>query len=360
MGFFGFFKDLVINGTVHVFQDIFMPGSRTSRRIEQDIKKGKTIPVDFDKDKFIIFSDIHRGDGKKNDRFKNVNIYSDALSHYKEDYNLVLLGDIEECWGYKKKMDNLIHHNKDLFAQESHFITKGRYIRIIGNHDDMWARPEKVDKYLNPYTGGKDIEPCPAVILEQNGKKLLLIHGCQGNNFSDIGDQFSSSMVNFKFNTGVVKSSLKEFEKKRRKLRKQELRILKWAKGKKMIVVMGHTHTPYFLSQPTTRFETKVLSDIDTALRKVIDKQTRKQLEKSKRSLNKIISSVEELRKEIDKVKVEISPAVFNSGNCCKDIDEISAIEISDGEIREVYWKAGENQPQIVNKEKLSKIFQML
>ena len=64
--------------------------------------------------------------------------------------------------------------------------------------------------------------------------------------------------------------------------------------------------------------------------------------------------------KEIKKVLNDISPAVFNTGNCCKDIDEISGIEISEGIIKEVYWKKDSDKPEIVREKKITEIFEQI
>jgi UDP-2,3-diacylglucosamine pyrophosphatase LpxH len=307
-----------------------------------------------------MFSDIHRGNGGENDRFNNESIYLNALSYYKNKYNLVLLGDIEEGWGYKHDLGSVINHNNQSIGIEREFVKNNRYIRIIGNHDDVWVSPEEVLEYLSAGSREPVIDPLPAVILAQGDKKILLIHGCQGNNFGDMGDRFSRFVINIKFRTGFIRSTLKEFEKRRRKLRKHEMQILKWAKGKKMIVVIGHTHTPYFMSMPNVRFEQKLLKNVEKSLKTAIDKFSMKQLKKSKRSLENIIQSVNDQEKEIKKVVDDISPAVFNTGNCCKDIDEISGIEISNGTIKEVYWKKDSEKPEIVRQKKLTEIFKKI
>ena len=60
----------------------------------------KTVGLDVQHSKIIIFSDHHRGrmDGA-DDFYNNQNSYEKALSQYLEkDFKLVLLGDVEEFW----------------------------------------------------------------------------------------------------------------------------------------------------------------------------------------------------------------------------------------------------------------------
>lgn len=365
MGIFGFVTHLIRNSTIYLISDLIGLDGRVRRRIQQDIDNGITITKDFSKDNFIIFSDIHRGNRDSADRFKNELIYYKALSYYNEnDYNLVLLGDIEECWGYKNRMGSLKQENMILFQMEMNFVKKGKYFRIIGNHDDMWEDPDLVDKYLNitqndSHQNPNRITPYLSVTLEHEGEKVLLIHGCQGHNFSDIGDKFASGVVNFKFSHGI-QSKKDEFVKKRRKLRRQEKKILKWAKNKEMIVIMGHTHVPYFMSVPSTRFEKNSIGLIDKALGKTKDRRYMRELNKSKKYQKMIIKSIEKQKENIKKIKDEISPVFFNSGNCCKDSDEISAIEISGGMIKEVYWRKDVDIPEVENEKSLSEVFNLL
>ncbi|MCK4889414.1 MAG: hypothetical protein KAS97_05735, partial [Candidatus Aminicenantes bacterium] len=54
------------------------------------------------------------------------------------------------------------------------------------------------------------------------------------------------------------------------------------------------------------------------------------------------------------------SKVFFNTGNCCKDSDEISAIEISGGMIKEIYWKRGSTTPEINNHRDLDEVFSLI
>ena len=58
------------------------------------------LPFAPDRDRFVCFSDHHKGDGGNADDFrKNASLYSQALSYYEEQgYRLILLGDNEELW----------------------------------------------------------------------------------------------------------------------------------------------------------------------------------------------------------------------------------------------------------------------
>ena len=364
MSVLGFAGHLLRNVTIHLIPDLLGSIGRVKRRMQEDMDNGPEILIDFFNENFVIFSDIHRGDGSDADRFKNGDIYSTALSYYNDkNYNLILLGDIEEGWGFKDKLDFLKQKNLPHLKLEMKFVNRGKYFRVIGNHDDIWRDQSKVDKYLflinNFGQNSNKINPEVSIILKHEDKKILLIHGCQGHNFADIGDKCASDFINFKFKHGF-KSSKDEFAKKRKKLRKQERKILKWAKDKNMIVVMGHTHIPYFMSIPSTRFEEKSLELIRDSMGKIRDSAQLKQLKILKDDQENILNSVKEQKKNIEEEKMKYSKVFFNTGNCCKDSDEISAIEISGGMIKEIYWKRGSTTPEINNHRDLDEVFSLI
>ena len=68
-------------------------------RLTRAYQQAKRIPF-TNSDKFILFSDCHRGDGSFADEFaNNRNIYMHALSHYyKNDFQYIELGDGDELW----------------------------------------------------------------------------------------------------------------------------------------------------------------------------------------------------------------------------------------------------------------------
>ena len=68
-------------------------------RLSKAYNEAKRIGFD-NTSKFILFSDIHRGDSSFADDFaNNRNIYYHALQHYfKEGYTYIELGDGDELW----------------------------------------------------------------------------------------------------------------------------------------------------------------------------------------------------------------------------------------------------------------------
>ncbi len=343
--------------------DLISPGSRTKKRLKEDSEGGGQFAFDAQKDKLIVFSDLHRGIRKeRGDRFNtNAGLYKEALVHYlKNGYRLVLLGDVEEGWGYWGEMDKIFASYKDVLDLEREFIKEGRYYRVYGNHDDYWRKPGRVNKFFNqdPQIANK-IQAYPAVTFNDNGNKIVMVHGCQGHNFQDVGDALARFFVHLKVDVFKCKTKKHPIER-RKKMRKQEERVFNWANEKKSMVVMGHTHTIYFNSLPNSYFEDRRITNFKKKLSKKISDIERKETEDNIRILKEITGLINEQRKQIKEKGEGVAPGVFNSGNCCVSEKEISGIEIADGEVRLVFWEKDPTLREVVEKESLEKIFKTI
>lgn len=356
---FNLVKDLLYNP----LEDLLAPGKRTSRRMNKDICNAGRFAFDARKDRFVVFSDLHRGARcEEVDRFRsNVKIYYDALQYYYQNgFKLVLLGDVEEGWGSGNRMDRIFDSYKEIVALERKFIDEGRYFRVYGNHDDFWRKPKRVDKFFNNDPAApQKVQVYPALVFEDNGNHILLVHGCQGHNLRDVGDVLARFIVYTKFDALKIKSK-KEALKRRQKMRKQEERILKWADRKKYMVLMGHTHTIYFKSLPKEYFEERAISHYRNLLAYSDFESEREKYKANIEFLEELVKGIRATRLDIESGIESGSPGVFNSGNCCVSDKEISGIEIAEGKIRLVFWKKGSPVAEVVDQEDLDKIFEAI
>lgn len=89
-----------------------------------------------DKDKFILFSDCHRGDGSFADDFaNNGNIFYHALNYYyKNDFHYIELGDGDELWENLFFKD-VFEANKYVYLLLQKFYLRNKLNVIYGNHD---------------------------------------------------------------------------------------------------------------------------------------------------------------------------------------------------------------------------------
>src|SRR4030042_5457763 len=137
------------------------------RKLNSLNKSSIEIPIN-NNDKIVIFSDMHLGNGKRNDDFKkNSDLFHYVLKNYylKNDYTLILNGDIEELLRtsyqkIKKKWQNIYQ----LFDS---FNNKKRLYKIFGNHDYELKFRKDLQKEYNLYE---------SIILDYKGNKIFIFH----------------------------------------------------------------------------------------------------------------------------------------------------------------------------------------
>ena len=270
--------------------------------------KVTTLQIDTAKDKFIIFSDQHKGDKGWADDFKNCEQnYITALQHYNGlQYNFINLGDSEELWKFTAAQ--ILPANEKAFAAEAAF-QPGRYYKTFGNHDIIWKNKLDVIFLLSKYFK----MPLPVyegIILKLQNiitpLNIFLTHGHQGDKMSD-NNSFSTWIVahiwmpvqrylRININTPSKDLSLRN---------KHNKMMYEWSSSRKsMILITGHTHSPVFASG------------------KYLDHPS-----------NKI---------ETGQPAHEVKPTYFNTGCCCFSDSDITGIELADNCIRLIKWHTGE------------------
>lgn len=293
--------------------------------------KIKTLPLDVKKDKIIVFSDLHRGVHDKADDFarceKN---YNAALGYYYESgYTLVILGDSEdlwECWPGR-----VMRTYADSLALESQFAKAGRYIRIFGNHDDLWQHKDAVEKYFSSVNFTPIPAFCEGIVFNvKNTKKIkglneiFLTHGHQGTLTSDTFAWIAKPVVryvwrNFQRLTGV---KLNTPAKDTDELHSHDMAMYNWASSHngKLYLVAGHTHAPVFT--PAT--------SLNTALR-----SGGKIKSAEKRAYQEYYNT---LYRSFINLGEKFIQCYFNTGCCSFSDGDITGIEIADGKMMLVRW----------------------
>ncbi len=258
---------------------------------------------DLSRDRYIIFSDTHKGDRSRGaDEFQiNDELYCHALEYYLNcDYRLVLNGDIEEGW--KASYDAIIAaYESTAFQWEREFARRGpgHYLRIWGNHDMDWRNPGLVKRYLQPVLR-QPVRVHPAVLL---GDRIMIAHGHQGDFNSDRLAWLSRRVVRYLWKPiqrvlGVVPSRNPHIN---RLTRLRDRHLAAWTHAQRLLLIAGHTHAPLMdLLNGNHQHATG-----DSA-----------------------------------------PPAHYINGGCCVDNHSITGVEIDQGEIRLVKWEsAGELAP---------------
>jgi UDP-2,3-diacylglucosamine pyrophosphatase LpxH len=319
----------------------------TFERIEEDISKGKFVrEFDPDRDKYVFFSDTHKGSGDKMaDAFlQNEATFCYALNeYYSKGFTLVQVGDIEECWGFQTRRI-LKRYKESVYNYEGRFFENKKYFRIYGNHDFKWRKEKKVDKLLQPALSNTDLklEVFPALSL---GEHVVILHGHQG---SFNGDRFL---------TVINKSGVRAFTSLffrifgRQKYRasknaqirvKRDIYLSKWAKEHGKLLIAGHTHGYWFESKARIHLH---IPDIDELEKEIeITTDTLEKLLK-KDQIEKIMNLDVKFKDTILSFKCTShlddlnTPCYFNIGAGIYS-DGMTCIEIEDGAITLVMWKS--------------------
>lgn len=230
-------------------------------RLSKAYKEAKRIGFD-NTSKFILFSDIHRGDSSFADDFaNNRNIYYHALQHYfKEGYTYIELGDGDELWENIFFKD-IFEVNKNVYLLMQKFFVENRLHLIFGNHDFVYKNPDTVKKLLSDYFEPREGKKLPlfpnitfseGIILEyrnNDNQEIFLTHGHQADFMNYVGWKFNRFLVRILWKPLQVwgikdpTSPAKNYVE----LIKVERRIKKWiADNGNKITITGHTHRPRF------------------------------------------------------------------------------------------------------------------
>jgi len=335
------------------------------KALDKALKKTKKITFDVTRDKYVVMSDQHIGDGKKgSDDFRlNRKTYKKALNYYyAKGYRFISIGDSEELW--ECDFPNIKQKYQDVYDLEKKFADAGRLLRVYGNHDIFWKSTSFVKKHLQSALPGITI--CEALLLKGKDGTIFLTHGHQGELFSHFLWPLSRVIVRtiwkpgqrflgFK-NTGAAKNI--------KKRSKKEQMYYRWAKAKGLLFVAGHTHRAMFSS----------LSKIDRLKQEIEDLiqlastsfKTSKRYESAMKEIKKKKAELQSYIKwEFGKKVVSsfdetgiFSPCYFNDGCCCYN-NGFTALELDSGMIRLVKWDRGgaKPKPNIYEEDKLKKLF---
>ncbi|MFL5742324.1 MAG: metallophosphoesterase [Flavisolibacter sp.] len=309
--------------------------------IVKEVKqKGPVIRFDSKKDKFIIFSDQHKGAKNGADDFMlcEPNYLAALDYYYQQGWFYIAMGDCEELWentlfAVKKKQ-------RPSFDREQQFFVNNRGIKIFGNHDLYWQNDPFAHFQLKDIFG-QDIPIYEGVLLQaeinSNQLGIFCTHGHQGDLASD-GNWFSKffvskiwaplqSLLKINPNTPAYDSQLKTLHNSI---------MYEWSAAQKnLFLITGHTHQPVFES----------LTHVESLYRQLLYARQVKD-----------DSMIDSLQKEIQERKFEynhvspdylkLKPSYFNSGCCCFSDGDITGIEIEGNCIRLIKWHSKQGTPQ--------------
>jgi predicted phosphodiesterase len=316
--------------------------------IEGKVEKGPVIRFDARKDKFIIFSDQHKGAKDGADDFMICEpAYLAALEYYfQQGFFYITLGDAEELW--ENSLTAVKKNQQPAFEKEKQFVLANRFLKIFGNHDLYWQNDPFAAKQLKEIYS-VDVPIYEGVLLQtsmdQHTVNIFCTHGHQGDLVSD-GNWFSKffvsrvwaplqALLRINPNTPAYDAQLKTLHNSF---------MYQWsAEQANLLLITGHTHQPLFES----------LTYIERLYRQLLFAQQMKD-----QSMEATIEKEIQLRKfQYDHVSADylkLKPYYFNSGCCCFNDGDITGIELEEDCLRLIKWHTLEGKPQRIILEEAS------
>ena len=318
--------------------------------------KGIIIPFNCDEDRFIIFSDQHKGAKDGADDFMLCEpAYLAALDFYlQHQYRLIALGDCEELW--ENSLATVLKHQQPSFDRYKAFTAGQRFYKVIGNHDLDWKNdPLTATQIAGIF--GEELPIFDGVLLQTtiNSRTLsvLCTHGHQGDKGSD-GNWFSKFFVSriwaplqiwlkINPNTPAYDNNLKSLHNQL---------MYEWSNEQhNLLLVTGHTHQPVFESLTHVERLYRQFLTARAAADAQLIKATEAEIRKRKFEYTSLAEDY-----------LTMKPTYFNTGCCCFNDGEITGIEISEGFLRLIKWTrtGGIYERKVLEQQALALLLQSL
>jgi UDP-2,3-diacylglucosamine pyrophosphatase LpxH len=330
----------------------------TLQKAEELEKEKGAMTLDIDKDKLIIFSDLHKGIRDGADDFRrSERAYNAALAYYYyKDYTLVSLGDVEELW--ENRPEPVVKSYAHTLELEGRFHEEGRLWRVWGNHDDNWRYPDQVRKLLQPsFSKSKNtvlVRDAFLLRVVKDGKpqgRMLLLHGQQGTLDSEKIPTISRFFVRYVWRPiqRLTRISTNTPSKDWKLRQSHNIALYRWSEfQKELVLIAGHTHRPVFKS---VIHEAKVKEEFDQLLEQLTATRDDQNNGESQPDMDELLNKVSEAAAELEWIRAQQQqapseadwvpmkkPSYFNTGCCSFKDGDITGIEISCGKISLVKW----------------------
>lgn len=193
-------------------------------KLDQALANSPIIETD-DSFKGFFISDLHMGLGDDADDFKvNARLCLDTMRNYRSNgYRIFVLGDAYELWE-NSHMNEIVK----TYPTICYLLALGTD-RIGGNHDQQLILPQSY-----------------VLFNKKSGKKILLVHGHQGDFFCDEGYLFGEFISRYIWrNLQMIGFKDPTTAQKNKNPTKHELTRMvfhDWAWSRKQTVIFGHIH----------------------------------------------------------------------------------------------------------------------
>lgn len=285
------------------------------------------------KERYVIFSDLHMGDGSAKDDFRqNSQLFKTALAGYysKKGYSAILNGDVEELQRFK--LSNIKTKWKEIYDIFDEFKKDGKLYKLIGNHDLALCLPENQD--------ADDINILHSLTLKSQAGDILIFHGHQAsmtykklNKLVGYTLRYLANPLRIK-NYSVAHNSRKKYAIERM--------VYHHASFNKRVSIIGHTHRPLFESLSKAERLKFRIEQLCRQYARSGSEEKRKPIKKLIKSHKKELTRIFSKKKPIN-LHSQIYhslfhvPSLFNSG-CVIGKRGMTCLEIDCKEIALVHW----------------------
>lgn len=280
---------------------------------------------------WVIFSDLHMGDGGATDDFKrNSGLFEEVLNEYylKSGHALILNGDIEELQRFQVK--KIVNRWKKIYDIFDAFNKRDSLFKTIGNHDLELQLMKDL-----PF----DYKHYDSLKLKFGENHIFLFHGHQASKkYQQHNELIGFTLKYFANPLGIKSYSVSHSSQKQYKIEK---RVYGFSSFNKVVSIIGHTHRPLFES----------LHKVDR-LKYKIEQLCREYTDADNAKHDSIKAEIKSYKKELKKYYRENKnhsfqsyvydslfhiPCVFNSG-CVVGKRGMTCLEIEGDKIRLVHW----------------------
>jgi UDP-2,3-diacylglucosamine pyrophosphatase LpxH len=234
-------------------------------RLTTVFEAAQQIPFD-DSSKIILFSDCHRGDNSRADRFaRNEALFLHALDFYhRGGFTYIEVGDGDDVWKTRSHKDIVRAHPRT-FGMLHRFHRQDRLHLIYGNHDSPNHQPGKLKK--------DGLVAVESLVLQHanTGQRVFLVHGHQADFKSDRLCVLSRMTVRYgwrRLQLLGIESALRHTKAILEVINRRAAsgggngtqrfwisnigqakklcakRIMSWAAANRQLVIYAHTHRP--------------------------------------------------------------------------------------------------------------------
>lgn len=281
--------------------------------------------------KIVIFSDLHLGNGKSCDDFaRNGDFFLYLLKNYysPRGFHLMLNGDVEEL--YKFSLKQIRSKWRNIYKALEEFQQQQNLTKLVGNHDYNLYRKRK---FLSRFP---IMEACK---FRYKDNIIFVFHGHQADYFFRFMQSIIVFLIRFVAHPLRIKNYSVAFNSRKRYL--VEKRVYDFARSKKILAVIGHTHRPLFESLSkidSLKFDIEQFCREYPSAQPARQKELEKLIGKYKTELQNLLHKRK--RKQYEEniyARIPMAPCMFNSG-CCIGENGVTAIEICDGNIELIFW----------------------